>query len=137
MTDVNDCPPVFSSTYKYNFVLRENYYEYEKLLNTFYVDDADGTRENKELRYSIPGNDHAKGFVVDPVTGELSLNDTTLDHERLSVHTFKVRATNIGESIFAIKCIVPPSSRDHAVNFVLIMISVFCQPIHIFMVKRR
>ena len=97
MTDVNDCRPIFSATYKYNFKLREKYYKYKELSSTLNVDDADGTKRNREVRYSIPENDHAKGFVVDPVTGKLSLNDTTLDHEKLIVHTFKVRATNIGK----------------------------------------
>ena len=95
VTDVNDCPPIFSATYKYNFKLQEKYYKYKELLHTLNADDGDGTRKNKEVWYSIPENDHAKGFVVDPVTGKLSLNDTTLDYEQLIVHTFKVRATNI------------------------------------------
>ena len=95
VTDENDCPPIFPALYKYNFKLQEKYYKYKELLSTLDADDADGTRKNKEVRYSIPEDDHAKGFVVDPVTGKLSLNDTTLDYEQLIAHTFKVRATNI------------------------------------------
>ena len=97
VTDSNDCPPVFSQ--KYNFNLPEGPYKNYTLPDRLVADDADGTAGNAELRYSIPGDADGKGFVVHPISGELSVVNTTLDFERHKAHTFKVRATNLGESV--------------------------------------
>ena len=97
MTDSNDCPPVFSQTY--NFILPEGIYNNKILSSKLVATDADITGKNKEVRYSIPEDLDERRLVVNPVTGELFLN-TTLDYERRPAHTFKVRATNLGECGF-------------------------------------
>ena len=98
VTDSNDCPPVFLQ--KYEFKLNEGVYKDRKLPGRLVAYDADGTSVNKELRYSIPRDTEGKGFVLHPITGELSVN-TSLDYEQHKVHTFKVRATNVGELKFS------------------------------------
>ena len=95
LTDINDCHPVFSPPY--NFKIREGETGSPGRVT---AGDEDGTAENSEVRYSIPDEAVAKGFVVDPDTGELSVR-TPLDYEEYDYkkHSVKVRATNVGKSV--------------------------------------
>lgn len=99
LADINDCPPVFYPPYNY-FKIREGD---TGLLGRLFADDEDGTAENSEMRYSIPDEAIAKGFVVDADTGKLSVK-TPLDYEeyKYKKHSVKVRATNLGESVMKV-----------------------------------
>ncbi|KAK3597674.1 hypothetical protein CHS0354_040047 [Potamilus streckersoni] len=91
VTDVNDNPPVFSQS-AYTAKVREDLKVGTKFLQLV-ATDADSTKKNTLITFSIESGDHLNNFVIGKEDGALLVN-TPLDREAISTYVLHVRATN-------------------------------------------
>ena len=93
ITDINDCPPIFSQR-SYNLSIEEEK-EYSQPLITFHAEDAD-INENSRITYQILPNEYPQLFSLNNQTGELFLLKK-LDREYKSNYNLTVRAQDHGK----------------------------------------
>lgn len=89
--DVNDKAPVFNST-NYVFSVAENS-PIKTFIGTIHAEDADGTKANSNITYSLLNQDLAILFAVDPYDGRITIR-SNLDREIRDEYRLTVQATD-------------------------------------------
>ncbi|CAG7823399.1 unnamed protein product [Allacma fusca] len=112
VSDVNDNPPEFFSTY-YSAIISELApvpTEVTRVMAT-----SKDINENAEITYKIVGGNGYNHFGIDPKTGVIFVN-ATLDFEKVREYVLAVRAQDGGQPPLAAQCLVNITIQDYNDN---------------------
>ncbi len=93
ITDINDCPPVFSQS-SYNLSIQEEE-EYKQGIIKFHANDAD-LNENSRISYQLLSNEYSQLFYLHNQSGELFLL-RKFNREEKSEYNLTIRAYDHGK----------------------------------------
>jgi hypothetical protein len=134
--DVNDNPPVFNQS-SYTVSVSESI-PVQSVVLQLTAEDADSSFINSDVRYEILSPEVGSGvpidplpespsdpvivvpFVIDPVTGEISLSDS-LDYETAQQFSFRVQASDTGSpsmTAIAQATVLVEDANDNAPRFI-------------------